>query len=111
MSECILMEANHRGYREEKGILAHRRVYIEIWGPIPDKYVVHHLCLNKACVNPFHLQALSRHEHGLCHTMQNGLTHDMYLCNKALDEYEADRDNDYPEYYSLYANVWEPKRR
>jgi len=35
---------------------AHRVAYEMLIGPIPDAHEVDHLCLNKACVNPAHLE-------------------------------------------------------
>jgi len=31
---------------------------------IQDGYDIHHICRNKLCVNPAHLQAVSKKEHG-----------------------------------------------
>lgn len=39
-----------------KSILAHRWVYEMLLGPIPDGLVINHLCSNKKCVNPHHLE-------------------------------------------------------
>lgn len=39
---------------------AHRVSYIDKFGPIPDNLVIDHLCKNKACVNPDHLEAVSQ---------------------------------------------------
>jgi len=36
--------------------LAHRYVYTEIVGPIPEGHVIRHRCHNMLCVNPDHLQ-------------------------------------------------------
>lgn len=36
--------------------LAHRIVYEALVGPIPDGYVLDHLCRNPSCVNPTHLE-------------------------------------------------------
>lgn len=52
------------GWRKNKGqtCLAHRAVYILIKGPIPDGMVLDHLCRNKICVNPDHLEPVTRKE-------------------------------------------------
>jgi hypothetical protein len=39
-------------------VRAHRFAYELAYGPIPDGYVVDHLCHNKACVRPDHLDAV-----------------------------------------------------
>lgn len=35
---------------------AHRVVYESVRGPIPDSLVLDHLCRNRCCVNPWHLE-------------------------------------------------------
>lgn len=56
-----------RGYgviqRNGKQIAAHRFFYQQHHGPIPADYHVHHVCENKVCVNPAHLEALPPKEH------------------------------------------------
>ena len=39
--------------------LAHRVSYIVFRGPIPEGFEIDHLCLNKSCVNPDHLEAVT----------------------------------------------------
>lgn len=41
---------------------AHRAAYEMAYGPIPDGMVIDHLCRNKMCVNPEHLEAVTSGE-------------------------------------------------
>lgn len=43
-------------------IAAHRAVWTTLVGPIPDDLTLDHLCLNKACVNPAHLEPVTSSE-------------------------------------------------
>jgi len=40
--------------------LAHRHFYIEKYGPIPDGLELDHLCRVRSCVNPDHLEPVTR---------------------------------------------------
>lgn len=55
------MKGNGYGRVSVKGKnrLAHRAVYEHLRGPIPDGLVLDHLCRNRACVNPDHLEPVT----------------------------------------------------
>ena len=41
---------------------AHRAVWTELMGPIPDGMTLDHLCHNRACVNPEHMEVVTHEE-------------------------------------------------
>jgi len=40
----------------------HRLAYAEVVGPIPAEMTIDHLCRNRVCVNPDHLEVVTREE-------------------------------------------------
>lgn len=73
--ECWLWRSTfHRGYgviglggRGGKVWLAHRLLYTLANGEVAEGLVLHHVCRNPACVNPRHLEPMSRRDHVLIH--------------------------------------------
>jgi hypothetical protein len=55
--------ANGYGHYPEQGkTTAHRVYYERVYGPVPNGLALDHLCRQKACVNPSHLEAVSQYE-------------------------------------------------
>ena len=71
MTECIEWQGpkHNMGYGRVGIKLAHRHVYEECYGQIPEGLTLHHTCKNKLCVNPEHLHCIRLDEHngGLGH--------------------------------------------
>lgn len=72
MLDCWIWNgALHRGYGKivvrGKRRKAHVIAYETFVGPVPAGFDVHHLCEQKACVNPMHLVALSHGDHAKLH--------------------------------------------
>lgn len=59
-------EINRNGYgrvwMNGKRFMAHRAVYEALHGPIADGMVLDHLCRNRACCNPDHLEPVTVRE-------------------------------------------------
>lgn len=67
---CMTHKRDGRGYlrktwnrKDEDSELFHRFIYRARKGPIPEGYEIDHICRNKLCCNPEHLQALSVSDH------------------------------------------------
>lgn len=69
---------NSRGYglsmRYGKQILAHRLAYWVFVGPIPDGLELDHLCRNRLCCNPDHLEAVDHRTNVLRSPIHYGVT-------------------------------------
>ena len=54
------VKSNGYGYfRHPETTLAHRASWMMMRGPIPDGLTIDHLCRNKRCVNPSHLEPVT----------------------------------------------------
>lgn len=65
MSDCIEWAGyiKPNGYGQTgAGEPAHRAAYVASRGPIPEGLEIDHLCRNKQCVNPDHLEPVTRAE-------------------------------------------------
>lgn len=51
---------------------AHRAFYLFFVGPILPNLIVHHDCRNAGCVNPRHLEVVTRTQHNRIHAGENG---------------------------------------
>ncbi len=69
---CWLWTGSTRGsgYGQHRSVYAHREAYEQTHGPIPEGFHIHHVCGRKLCVNPEHLVAVSRKQHGTLHSKE-----------------------------------------
>jgi hypothetical protein len=78
---CLIWKRslNSRGYGlisvNGKALLAHRVAYELHIGPIGEDLTIDHLCRVKACVNPAHLEVVSRSENSRRGSPTTGATH------------------------------------
>lgn len=60
---ALVAGRDSRWGKPRSGLLAHRVSYILTFGEPPADMVVHHTCRNQRCVNPAHLELMTRAAH------------------------------------------------
>ena len=50
-------------WHQKKRRKAHVVAYEIVNGPVPDGFELHHTCMNRNCINPAHLQPVTRGQH------------------------------------------------
>jgi hypothetical protein len=73
IDDCVLWGScvDRQGYgRFGRHARAHRAVWEAMNGPIPRGHVLHHKCGIKACVNPAHLELMTKAEHNAHHNKE-----------------------------------------
>jgi hypothetical protein len=74
--ECVSLAPNWKDYTQitigGKNYWLHRLSWKLHYGPIPDGYQIDHICRNRKCINPKHLQLLKPGSHSRKTQVENG---------------------------------------
>lgn len=67
MTDCLVWtgKLDKDGYGRNKGIMAHRVAYQEAGHELISGLEIDHLCRNRACINPDHLEQVTHKENTL----------------------------------------------
>jgi hypothetical protein len=72
-------------------LMAHRVAYTLLIGPIPEDMTVDHLCRNRGCVNPDHMQIVTLKENIHRSFHPNQISRRSGACRKGHREFRVDR--------------------
>lgn len=82
-------KTNSKGYvsisnrrNDNSKILGHRAMYEFMRGNIPPHLVIDHLCRNRACLNPWHMEIVTNRENNLRGTSIAARNHKKKKCNR-----------------------------
>ena len=73
---------DHNGYgsfKTEHSTRAHQWAYMHLVGPVPEGFVLDHLCRTQSCVNPAHLEPVTNQENlarGWGRRLRNGMANE-----------------------------------
>jgi len=123
--ECWLWKAGKLGHgygmvwnnQKNTNVAAHRTAYELMVGEIPDGLTIDHLCRNRACVNPNHMEAVSRGENVLRGVGPTAKNAQKDVCHRGhkFDGVHKEHGKDYRYCRSCARDKWtranEAKRR
>lgn len=100
-----------RGIKQR--VQAHRFAYENVRGPIPDGLTLDHLCYTPSCVNPWHLEPVTRGENAHRAAVRNAPTHcaQGHPYNEANTAYRATGFRRCKECYRIRARQYAQRKK
>lgn len=94
-------------WRPSVGVMAHRAAYEHFVGDIPEGLVIDHLCRNRSCVNPTHLEPVTQADNVRrgANCRESGLFHDTRDRGVRLRNLAINRANLTREHYVTIATA------